>query len=107
VFTYDVSTGSGAALTKQFTLTVTLVDPCDPPTSVTAAALTDQVYTITDTNATPYTHSDYTADPSYCPLVYSYSIGDITSVSVPSAVTRVDKTFSFGYSQDLQPIGET
>ena len=65
------------------------------------------MYTITDTNAAPYTHSDYAIDPSYCPLVYSYSIGDITSVSVPSAVTRVDKTFSFGYAQDLQPIGET
>ena len=72
---------------QESTYTFTLVDPCDPPTSVTAAALTDQVYTITDDAATPYTHPVFTIDPSYCPFVYSYSIGDITNVSVPSAIT--------------------
>jgi len=107
VYTYDVSTGDEAVLTKQFTFTVTLVDPCDPPTSVQVVALTDQVYTITDTNVAPYLHPDFVISPAYCPLAYTYDLGAISSVSVPSAVTRVDKTFSFSYSQDLQPLGNT
>jgi hypothetical protein len=86
--------------------TLSLLDPCDPPTSITAATLFNQVYTITDDDAT-YTHPIFTVDPSYCPLYYSYTIGDITNISGESAITLVDKTFFFDYSLDLEPLGES
>jgi len=110
IFTYDVTTDNAitpfkAALTKQFTFTVTLLDPCDPPTSITKVPLTNQVYTITDTPKT-YRHPDWIVSPSYCPLVYNYAIADITNVSGAKAITvETDKTFSIYYDQDLLPLG--
>ena len=92
---------SASSQSRESTYTFTLVDPCDPPTSVTAVVLTDQVYTITENNATPYTHPVFTIDPISCPFAYSYDLGKITNVADASAVTRVDNTFSFDYSQDL------
>lgn len=60
VFTFNVSTDPGDAdLTEQFTFTVTLLDPCSPPNSVTAAPLTNQVYTITQNDKADYTHPDF------------------------------------------------
>jgi hypothetical protein len=93
IFTYDVSTDLNApydaALTKQFTFTVTLVDPCDPPTSLTLVSLTDQEYTITETAKT-YTQPDWTIAPSYCPFTYEYTIADITNVAGATAISRTD-----------------
>jgi hypothetical protein len=88
------------------TFTFTLVDPCDPPTSITAAVLTDQVYTITDEGA-KYTHPDFVISPEYCPFMYSYAISEITNVAGESAITRADKTFLFSYSQSLLPVGNS
>jgi hypothetical protein len=108
IFTYDVSTDLNApydaALTKQFTFTVTLVDPCDPPTSLTAATLTNQEYTITDTTKT-YTHPEWTIVPSYCPFAYTYDIADITNVSGVKAISRTGKIFSTYYAENLLPLG--
>ena len=108
IFTYDVSTDLNApydaALTKQFTFTVTLVDPCDPPTSLTAATLTNQEYTITDTTKT-YTHPEWTIVPSYCPFAYTYDIADITNVSGVKAISQTGKIFSTYYAENLLPLG--
>jgi len=79
---------------------LTVLDPCDPPISLTAAALTDQVYTITDTEHPDYTHPDYTIVPPFCPFRYTYSTTTILSTG-DSAITRADKTFSFFYDQPI------
>ena len=109
IFTYEVTTDtaspSNAALTKLFTFTVTLVDPCDPPTSIIKAPLTNQVYTITDTKKT-YKHPDWTISPNYCPLSYTYDIADITNVLGAKAISvESEKIFSIYYDQDLLPLG--
>jgi hypothetical protein len=89
--------GSNPAILLESTFTLTLVDPCDPPTSVTAATLENQEYTITDTDAR-YTHPDFTVDPAYCPLTYSYNSGEISNVSGQSAVFDIgQQTLSFEY----------
>jgi len=54
------------------TFTLTLVDVCDPPTSVTAATLIDQVYTVTDTTHPDFTHAAFATVPAYCPVTYAY-----------------------------------
>ena len=78
------------------TYTFTLVDPCNPPDSVTAGTpLTNQEYTITD-NTQTYTHPEnWVITPDYCPLSYTYEIADITDMPGESAITRDEKTFSF------------
>ena len=48
VFTYTVTTDIvDSSPSLDFTFTVTLIDPCSPPNSVTAASLSNQFYTIT------------------------------------------------------------
>ena len=99
--------GSAPTVTKDATFILTLVDPCDPPVSVTSVPLQNQVYTLTDDSATPYVHPAFVVEPSYCPLVYSYSqtyLSDGDSALVLPASD--DKTFSFGYTKDLAPLGQ-
>lgn len=82
VFTFDVSTDPGnAALTEQFTFTVTLIDPCNPPNSITSAAFTNQQITVTQDDYPDYTHPGFVVDPSYCPITLSYDIASITGVN--------------------------
>jgi len=49
------------------------------------------------------------ADPSYCPVTYTYAVTDFTdnSSNAASAVTRADKTFTFEYGADLSPVSPT
>ena len=68
-------------------------------------SLTNQVYIITNANAIPYLHPDFNVEPSYCPLIYSYSEillddGD-SAMELPSSG---DKTFTFYYDKDLAPL---
>jgi len=82
VFTFDVSTDPGnAALTEQFTFTVTLIDPCGPPNSITTSAFTDQQITVTQNDYPDYTHPAFVSDPAYCPITLTYNIADITGVA--------------------------
>ena len=96
---------------KPTTITVTLVDPCDPPNSVvapTTPAFADQSYIITDASK-DYTHPDFVVEPLYCPVTYSYVVTDFTddSSTPASAITRVDETFTFEYGADLSPVSPT
>ena len=59
------------------------------------------------TPADTYTHPVFTVSPSYCGLVYEYSIGKITGQPTESAVTRSDKTFSFSYNKKLTTYTST
>ena len=90
------------------TYTFTLVDPCNPPDSVTAGvALENQEYTITDTTKT-YTHPEnWVITPDYCPLSYTYEIADITNMTGASAITLDGDIFSIYYDSDLIPLEES
>ena len=100
--------GSAPIVTKDATFVLTLVDPCDPPVSVTGVSLGNQVYTLTDDSATPYIHPIFEIVPDYCPLMYSYSATSLndgdTAVILP---TSNDYTINFAYSKDLAPLGQT
>ena len=82
---------------------ISLVDPCDPPLSITSPGLTNQVYTISDLNAIPYTHPLFTSDPVYCPIVYTYSETKLDSGD--SAISILDRTTEYFYDKDLAPVG--
>ena len=58
---------------KRTAFTVTIIDPCDEPDSVTASILDDQEYTITQT-ASDYQVPAYAADPVWCAIIYDYTI---------------------------------
>ena len=96
---------SNGSQSQDATIEFTLKDPCDPPVSVTKAALTDQTYTLTTTDST-YTHPVFTVVPAFCPLTYSYSETSLTDGDGNSdtAISRVDKTFSFFYDKDNAPV---
>jgi len=85
--------------------TVTIIDPCDEPVSVTPAALTGQEYTITQASF-DYQTPVYTADPVWCAITYDYSIatpaGDAALTFDP-----VTRTFSFSQDTDLSLSGAT
>ena len=86
-------------------MSFTLVDPYDPPISVTSSALVDQTYTLTDDSATPYIHPAFVVDPSYCPLVYSYTATRLDDgASAIGLPTSEDKTFTFSYIKDILPL---
>ena len=105
VVTYDVGIEGLPATNQQFTVSITLVDPCDSPVSLSPIVLTDQRYTITDVMKS-YTHDDVVADPVYCPVRYEYSIEKLANGNEPVTQT-VDKQIDIYYTADLTPLDET
>ena len=98
--TYVVTIGgtgdnSASSQSQEATFTFTLVDPCDPPASIQVVSLPDQVYTITDDSAPVLIRQDFTSSPAYCPLVYTYTINDITNLVGKSAITLDEGAFVF------------
>ena len=82
----------------------TLVDPCDPPTSVTGEDFTNQSYTLTDEERS-YTHPAFTIEPTFCPFEYTFTVTLLTGDD--SAITQdtTDETkFLFHYEKDLAPL---
>ena len=76
------------SILQTFPFSVTVIDPCDKPVSVTASRLTDQFYTITQ-NALVYKIPLYTANPSWCAITYSYTINSSVGVA---AIANWDPT---------------
>ena len=76
--TTDVSTGSTTALTKSFTVTVTLIDPCITPT-VTQPTTGPQTYTITNVAGTYAMDPKFTVTPSFFSNSISYSATGLES----------------------------
>ena len=92
-----------AKKTKTATFEITLEDPCDPPVSLTKSSFDNQEYTITDINAEPYIHPEFTVSPSYCPIKYEYNWTMLTNNE--SAITHDsvnEKKFTFALSKDAQ-----
>ena len=82
--TYRVTiTGTASRLTDQLiktaTFDLTLVDPCDPPTSLTKPAFDNYMYTIADNNANPYTYPVFVVSPDYCTITYNYATSTLTN----------------------------
>jgi len=99
---------NSAKKTRTATFKITLVDPCDPPASLSKPAIVNQVYTITDDNADPYTHPEFVVSPLYCPVTYQYNVSLLSNNE--SAITQdsVDKKkFTFFYNQDLDPLTDS
>ena len=90
--------GSSDTQTKNRNFVLTLNDPCDPPDSVTAPDLTDQVYTMGD-SAASYTHPDFTVSPTICPIAYEYSVTLLNENE--SAIDVSGQQFSFYYDESL------
>ena len=75
------TTDSGDEVTS--TMTITIVDVCNPPQSITAPGLADQDYILT-TSPDNYAPSDFTIDPSYCPFNTASTITDLSPNTLPS-----------------------
>ena len=76
---YRVSYTNYAATTFVKTatpFTISVQDPCDAPVSVTPSVLTNQEYILTDLDTAPYIVPVYTADPSWCAIIYTYTVTD-------------------------------
>ncbi len=94
---------------KKVIIPFTLVDPCDPPVSVSDEPLTDQGdYTVSRSDFANYVHEEFTADPVYCPLVYTYEY-PTTIAPGKTAITKTanDREFSFFYNEEIADYENT
>ena len=86
--TQDSSSNSG---TTDFDLVLT--DPCDAPSSVaitSGESLTDQDYILLTNPGTTYVHPAFEADPSYCPVEYSYAANTLSNGESAWSVVLAD-----------------
>lgn len=70
---------------ESFDVVVVVLDPCDPPTSLSSITMADKNYVITDT-AQSFSHPTIVADPSYCLVTYSYTIEALSNTLTPITV---------------------
>ena len=75
------TTDSGDETTS--TMTITIVDVCNPPQSITAPGYADQDYILT-TSPANYVPADFTIVPSYCPFSTAATITDLSPNTLPS-----------------------
>jgi hypothetical protein len=78
VYTFDVSTGPTPELTKQFTVTVTLQDPCITPI-VTEPTTAPQSHTITDYEESYPLSDQFSVTPTWCTNKLEYSAPGLES----------------------------
>jgi len=84
-------------------LTVTVVDPCDPPVSLGTISTPDKTYTLGD-NAESFAPDQFTIDPTYCPVDYVYSIPSLANGNNPITIVENTRTFTIDYIADDSPI---
>ena len=82
------------SITQTVPFTVTVIDPCDKPLSVTASALTNQFYTITQ-NAFDYKFPAYTVSPTWCTITYTYTITNSAGDAAINKWSPTTQTFTF------------
>ena len=78
---------------KTTTISLTITDPCEPPTTTTASTVTAQEYTLGD-SALSITWPAFTTEPSSCVLTYTTGIpAEITlAVRYASRIFTVETT---------------
>jgi hypothetical protein len=75
------TSGSTDPKTEKTTIEVTFTDPCDPPVSINAPVFENQVYTLTDPNASPYTtQPEFIVEPGYCQYSITWTISNLSQV---------------------------
>ena len=65
-----LSWASVPAAVKDFK--VQFINSCEPPTSTTPPIVSMRTYNLTYATALSFTVGDFTVDPNYCPLSYSF-----------------------------------
>ena len=74
----------------------TLIDPCNPPNSISLPTLDTKTYTITDT-LKQYEHPEAIVDPPYCKVSFEYDLpilnNGVTPVSYPVPDSRTAEYF--------------
>ena len=68
------ATDATSATSKTSTVILEFIDPCDPPLTIAAPILNNQVYTLTDDSKSPYAVPDFIIAPDFCEFVYTYEI---------------------------------
>ena len=86
--------------------TVTVIDPCDNPVSVTASTLSDQFYTITQ-NAFEYQFPVYAVSPTWCTITYAYAITNSVGAAAINKFSSTTRTFTFKQLTDLSLSGSS
>ena len=95
----------GNVVEQTATFTITVVEPCLNPVSVTAPALQDQEYTITDL-VQKYQVPVFVADPIWCSVNYSYEAVSLDGYSIATFDSDAAvREFSFLYDTDLDLSG--
>ena len=86
------------------TIEVTFTDPCDPPVSITAPVFENKMYTLTDPNAPSYDLSllQFIVNPAFCKYNYIWTISELISVTLVSAITETNNVFEFFYNYELE-----
>ena len=88
--------------------TITIIDPCDDPISVTALPIDNKEYTITDTTLS-FVYDAFTSDPDWCSVNYSHTVLDVNGDSALPTLSfdQVSRTISFTDNTDLLLSGAT
>ena len=89
-------------LPQETTVKLTLVNPCDPPNSLTAPTLMNRKYTISDANAPSYTTGDFVIEPAFCEYSVEYSITDLTSVEAGAPTSAITVSGASGTSNNYE-----
>jgi len=96
---------SNSVESEKFTITVT--DRCDEQAIVTASAVTNQAYTITDT-LKKYVVPAFTITPTWCAIVYTFDVTNASGTSVISFNSDpLVREFTIHYDADLLLCGAT
>ena len=73
-----------------------MIDPCDPPTSLTPSADASYSYIVTDPTQTE-TFIDFTTDPTFCEVSYSC---DLTGSGLEDIVNFDSSTLQIEFQTD-------
>ena len=108
--TYEVCVKDAPTVCETFTTTHTLVDPCDPPKSISLSAIPDVNYVLT-LDAETVTVPTPTVDPSYCKVYFTDSIqkfpnGEtgVTSSIPENGQSDTVPNYSVYWDKDLYPV---
>jgi len=103
VYTFKVSTGGADPLhNPTFTVTQTLLETCDPPSSITPSSPSPLNYVLGEAAATRNV-AEFTVVPSYCEVDYTATKQDLASGDSPITIASNNRDFTVSYSTSLVP----
>ena len=91
-----------------------MLDPCDPPQSITPPTLEDKTYYPLDTNFPTYTIGEFQIDPVFCEFDVTYSTSPLSNPIIGAPNTAITqgtganvRDFDVEYLQEIDPISQT